>query len=155
VSGLFEPQQDGFSRHEVIFRAIKDRPTGTIIPYHELPYDRLITIGLRTSVAKIMEREQQRTVVCVRGEGWRIVAGSEHVDTAVRARRRSTRLMGRAVQLAQTVNRKELSGDDQVRADAELIRTTTAYSMQRGLASRRLGIADVRAWREQRKERVA
>lgn len=144
----FEPQQDGFSRHEVIYRAIRDTPTGDVIPYHKLPYDRSITVALRTKVAKLMEREQQRTVLCVRDEGWKVVAGSEHVDAAAKTRRRSTRLMGRAVQIAQTVDRRELSGDEQVRADAELIRATTLYSMQRGMASRRIGIAEVTAWRD-------
>lgn len=147
---LFAPQQDGFSRREVVYRAIRDRSTGELIPYSELPYDREVVIRLRTGVAKLMEREQQRTVLCVPDEGWRIVSGADHITVAQRTRRQATRRLGRAVELAQTVDRRDLSAQDQLRADAELINATTGYGVLRGLAQRRLGVGDVRAWRDRK-----
>jgi hypothetical protein len=145
---LFKPKGEK-SQREMLFEAIRDKPSDQLIPYTSLPGGREVAMGLRDSVARTMEREQQRTVVCVRGEGWKIVRGSAQVDVASNKRRQASRRMGRAAQVIQTVDRRDMSAQEQVRADAELIHITAGYSLLRGMASRKLGVAEVIEWREQ------
>lgn len=155
MTNPFEPQQNGLSKREVVYNAIGARETDTVIRYDEMPFERDVLTGMRTSVAKLMEREQSRTLVCVPGEGWKIVAGLAHVNQATRTRKQATRRAGRAVHLAESVDRRELSGDDQRRADAELISARTAYGLLRGLASKvsKIGLDEIKQWhREQQGE---
>lgn len=145
---MFEPKGE-LSRREVIYRAIRDKQSGELIPYDALPYDREVVIGLREAVAKTFEREQRRTVVCVKGEGWKIVRGLDQVDAAVRKRRKALRTQGRGVQIIEATDRREMSAEERVRTDAELINMTTGYGVLRGLAHKRLTVDDVRDWQEQ------
>lgn len=147
--GPFTAQDpSGISKVELAFRALRDRPTGEVIAYSDLPYEGRVS---QLKVRRLMEREQKRSIVTVRENGvcvgWKLVAGSEHVDVVERDRRRSLRWAGRALHSAETVDRRELSAGEQLRADAQLISATTAYHALRGIASRRLGVEDVRAWR--------
>lgn len=151
MSTPFQPiDGSGLSRAQIVYRTIRDRPTGDIIPYDQLPFDRTTIRGLRVPVARLFEREQQRTVVCVPDEGWQIVQGARQAEEAARVRRQSTRRMGRALQIASSVDRRELSGEERLHVDAELVKASTGYHMLRGIASRRLGIDDIRGWEDGR-----
>jgi hypothetical protein len=142
---LFQPKS-GLSRREEVYHAIRDKPSDVLIPYDELPFDRETIIGLRDKVAKTFEREQQRTVVCVPNEGWKIVRGAAQVRVASRQRQRATRRLGRALHVIESTDRREMSAEERIAADRELIVTSTAYAMQRGLASKRFGIDDIKEW---------
>lgn len=150
----FEPA-NGLSRREVAYLAIKDYPTDEVIPYGKLPYEKEEMYSLRDLVAKTLEREQSRTVISVAGEGWMIVRGAAQVEVAARTRRRATRRMGRAAQIAETVDRRELSAEQRVRADTELIAARTGYGVLRGLAGKRYSIEQIQAWEEEHKPKAA
>lgn len=141
---LFEPKQ-GISQVELTFQALADMPTGAIVPHSELPFPNVAQAHVR----KVMEREQGRSLMTVRGEGWKIIAGAEQVSVAARDRRRSIRAAGRGLHSIQTVDRRELSAEEQLRADQELIRAQTGYARLRSVASQRLGIEQVTEWRRQ------
>lgn len=132
-----------FSKRQVVYRAIRDAKTGDLIPYDALPYARE-QLPAREDVSKLFEREQNRHVVCIRDEGWKIVSGSDQVEAAIRTRRGATRKFGRSLQIIETTDRREMSGEDRLRADAELINTRTGYGVLRGLAVTRLGVDDVK-----------
>jgi hypothetical protein len=147
----FTPQQNGLSKREVVYNAINGRETDTLIRYEEMPFGRDALIGMRTGVAKLMEREQNRTLICVPGEGWKIVTGLDHVNQATRTRKAATRRMGRAAHLAESVDRRDLSGEGQRKADAELISTRTAYGVLRGLASKasKITVEQIQEWQRE------
>jgi hypothetical protein len=143
---MFQPRGERSQREEV-YAAMRDMPSDVVIPYAALPLPLGKIRGLREAVARTFERDQQRTVVCVRGEGWMIVRGVRQVDVVVRKRRQATRRLGRALQVAETVDRREMSAEDRVRADRELVATSTGYGVLRGLALKRLTIQDLQEWR--------
>lgn len=147
---MFEPKGE-YSYAEIIYRAIRDRPTGVLIPYHELPLGLKVVQGERTKVSKRFETEQNRHVVCVTGQGWKIVSGMAQMDSAVRQRRRGIRNLGRSAQIAGTIDRRELSAEEQLRVDQELVTSQTAYGMLRSLMARpKPGLDEVKAWREKK-----
>lgn len=141
------------SRRETVYRAISHLPSEELIPYDALTrmtsYDLETIRGLRDSVAKTFEREQKRHVVCLPKQGWKIVRGSAQVEQATRKRRAATRRLGRAVQIIESTDRREMSAEERVRADSELINTTTGYGVLRGLAVKRPSIEDIQTWQEQ------
>lgn len=145
---MFQPANGGLSRREVVYQAVRSLPTDELIPYAKLPYDQETLGGLREKVSKLFEREQQRHVVCIKGEGWMIVSGSRQVEEAVRRQRHVTRRQGRVLQIAETADRRDMSGEERLRADATLIAAKTSYGMLRGLAIRKPGVEDVKAWQE-------
>jgi hypothetical protein len=145
---MFEPKGE-VSQRQLIYRAINHKATGTVIAYHELPIDREKAVGLRDDVSKLFEREQNRHLVCVHNVGWKIVSGTEHVEAASRRRRQATKKLGRAVQIIESVDRREMSGPERLRADAELINVRTGYGVLRGLAAKKLNLEDVVAWQQE------
>ena len=152
---VFEPA-GGISKPELAARALADKPTEAVIPYDELPYGGKVS---QVKVRRIMEREQGRSVRTAyevvdgrsRGIGWKIISGAEQAALAARDRRRGLRWTGRALHTIQTVDRREMSAEDRRRTDEELIRTTQSYAAQRGISARKLGMDDIRAWNQRRK----
>jgi hypothetical protein len=140
---MFEPLGE-FSRRHVVYRKYSNWKTGELIPYDDMPYPLEIVRTLRHPVAKLFEREQQRTVVCIRGEGWKIVSGPDQVDVAIFHQRKATKTQGRALQIIETTDRREMSGEDQRRTDDKLINIRMGYGLLRGLASKKLGVEDVK-----------
>ena len=140
---------NGISRVDQLFRAVRDIPTGTLVPYRDLPYDRPTLHQLKDKVAKRMEAEQQRTLASERDQGWRIVAGIAHVDLADRDRRLSVRRMKRALTRSSTVDYRELSGQERQRADDVHIRIAVAHQQIRS-SGRKLGLEDIKRWQSER-----
>lgn len=149
---MFKPKGD-VSQRQMVYQAINHKPTGDLLSYDALEratgLERATLIGLRDLVAKLFEREQNRHVVCVRNEGWKIVSGLEQVEAAARLGRQATKKSGRRLQVVESVDRREMSGPERLRADAELINARTSYGVQRGLAAKKLSLDDVVAWQQE------
>lgn len=139
------------SKREIVYEAICDCPSDQLIRYEDLPFDVEVIRGLRSKVARTFEKEQQRTVVCVQGEGWKIVRGIAQVQAASRKRRLATRRMGHALHTIATTDRREMNGEERLRADQELITIQTSYGILRGLATKhsRLGLDEIKRWQEE------
>lgn len=148
----FAPADGVMSRRQRVFEAIRHRPTDELIPYESMPFGKDIILGLREQVAKTMEREEGRTVVNVRGKGWKIVKGSAQVAQAARKRQQSTRMLGRAKQIIESTDKGEMTAEQQMRADKELIAIVTSYGVARGLANKRTTLEDIQKWEKENRQ---
>jgi hypothetical protein len=148
----FVPADGEMSRRQRVYEAIRGKPTDELIPYSSLPFGKEIIGGLREQVAKTMEREEGRTVVVVRGQGWKIIQGTAHASQATLKRQQATRKLGRAVQLIESVDRNDMTAEEQVRADKELIAAITGYGVLRGLANKRPTLEIMKEWEKENRQ---
>lgn len=150
--GLFEPADGELPRRQIIYNAIRDKPSEEVIPYAALPYDKEVVVGLRESVSKLFESDQGRCLVCIPAVGWKVVHGTAQVEQATRKRKGATRRLGRAVQIIQSADRRDMTAEEQVRADRELIAASTGYRALRGIALKRPSLEDIKRWQDGRRK---
>jgi hypothetical protein len=143
---------EGASRLDRAFDAFRDLPTDTTVPWQDMPLAYRDMCSIKRSLQTRMQEEQRRTLKSVRGVGWRIVAGIEHVELAEGDRRRTVRMSGHALKRVSTADRREMTGEQQQRADDTLIRITALRSAALG-SGRRLGLDAVVRYQEHRAPR--
>lgn len=119
----FQPAGE-LSYAEQLYQHIRDFPTGRVISHDEdgLPFLLNEKSSAVASVCKRMEREQKRTLVSIKGVGYKLVAGAEHVQAAAHRRRCASKAMRRAHKCVLAVDRREMSAVDQIEHDGELFR---------------------------------
>lgn len=139
-------------RWQIIYKLAAGQPVGATITYQQLTAALGVNFtenrgGLAKAV-KVLERTEQRTLVCVTNIGYRIAAATEHEGLARNRQRRSRRQIDRAVSLAANVHKDELDPEQAKRLEA-METTLRAHSdMLRRITSRvdrqESGLRDVR-----------
>lgn len=124
---------------EQLYQVLRGLPTGTEVAHDDprMPFVLREKSSAVQSVCKRMEREQKRTLASVRGVGYKIVAGVEHVEIAARHLRSSQKRARRSRKCAVAVDRRELDVVAQMRADDVLFRAA-AMARAADATSRRL-----------------
>lgn len=106
----------------VIYDELRTKGQGEVISYDELSelIDRDVRVQ-RSPVERAMkelENQDHRTLVCVRGVGYRIAAATEHEQIAARHTVRSRRQLGKAADKVRSADRTQLTHEQAARLDA-------------------------------------
>jgi hypothetical protein len=118
---MFKPSGER-AQWRVIYDELRMMNQGDVISYERL--SELITRDARLQRApteramKELEERDQRTLVCVRGVGYRIAAASEHEQIAHRHTVRSRRQLGKAAAKVRSADRSQLTREQGQRLDA-------------------------------------
>jgi len=109
-------------RWKLIYELVSGAPVGTLVTYEELSdatnSDFTANRSGLAKAVKTLERNEQRTLICVTNVGYRIAAASEHEGLARNRQRRSRRQIDRAVSLAANVRKDELEPEQAKRLEA-------------------------------------
>jgi hypothetical protein len=138
--------KDERSKAEELFEFLRSLPTNRLVAHDEegLPFRLDENSSTVAAVCKRLEREQQRTLASVKGVGYKIVAGVEHVEVASRRLRRSQKAARRTWKCAVAVSHDEMSAAEHMRADEVLFRTAELKRMA-DKTSRRMSPEDILA----------
>jgi hypothetical protein len=141
----FQPK-DERSKAVDLYEAVSPMPTNRVIAHDEegLPCRLDENSSTVATVSNWMERDQQRTLESVKGVGYKIVAGPDHVVAARRRLRRAQKGARRAYKSASTVDRSEMDPVDRMRAD-EVMFQTAAFQRAANQTSRRMSPKDILA----------
>jgi len=142
---MFEPIGN-LSRLDTAWRVFRDLPDESLVLFEDMPFDKEIMYAIREQLAKRLEREQQRTLLSVRGEGWRLVRGIAQVALADRRRRLAGRQVRRARHLIETTDRSEMSAFERERTDDLTIRLAR-FDSQAWRSGRAIGMDEIRRWK--------
>jgi hypothetical protein len=129
---------------EQLYRALRELPTGRIIAHDDqgLPFRLSERPNAVQSACRRMEREQQRTLASIRGVGYKIVAGAEHVEIASRHLRSSQKRARRAQKCATAIDRREMDAVEQMRAD-DIVFRAAAMARAANATSQRLSPEEI------------
>lgn len=148
---MFEPA-GAEARWRSVYTLAKGKPVGTILTYGQL--DEATGSDIRaqrdpvTKAARMLERDQRRTLVVVRNQGYRIAAADEHEGLARKRNRRARKQIATGRSILQGTRREELTPDAAKRIDALALTYSAHEDMLRRLERRAQrqeeGLQDVR-----------
>lgn len=135
MTALFQPLGD-VSRRQMVVDFFGDQPEGTVIAYETL--EELLGVDRATCRSAVnaakpgLERHHFKSVVAVRGVGYRIVHANEHLAVARVHQKKSLRQLGRAKSPLDFVDLSKLTEGER----AAIVLGVTSIGMQMEYARR-------------------
>lgn len=151
TAAMFEPAGEE-ARWRSVYTLATGKPVDTVLTYEQL--DEATGSDIRAhrdpvmKASRVLEREQRRTLVVVRNQGYRIAAANEHEGLARKRNRRAGRQLKTGLSILRGTRRDELSPDAAKRIDA-LELTYSAHAdmlrrLERRVQRQEEGLRDVR-----------
>lgn len=156
---IFTPRGDR-AEWRVIYDETRKMAPGDVLTYERisglLGRDFRADRGPLQRVTRELEEADSRTLVCVRGKGYRVAAASEHEQLARQHSVRSRRQLDKAAAKARSANRADLSPEQARRLDELEIQFSQHAGMLRRLDARdRQRQAEIRQLRHDTSANVA
>ena len=157
---------DGRSNSQVIIDLVKENGApDTIFSYEELKAvlnagaprvfgDADTQVIVRNSLPRL-NRELQRTLVNVRGSGYRVAWGNEHLSLALRHESKADRQLKRGLTLLKNVRRDEMSANELRQHDGMLLVLGAIHGQQQQLVRRQNEVERTLAEVQQQIQRLA
>lgn len=136
---MFEPV-GAEARWRSVYALASGQPVGVLLTYEQL--DEATGSAIREhrdpiiKAARALEREQRRTLVVVKNQGYRIAAAEEHEGLARRRQRRARRQVSTGLSILRGTRRDELAPDAVRRLDAYELTLSAHEDMLRRLDRR-------------------
>lgn len=136
----FEPVGEK-ARWEPVYALFKGRSVGDLITYEQLTKATGVDFKINrhglSKAVRLLEEREQRTIVCVRNQGYAIAPASAHETLAKARRKRAKTQIKRAVSLATNVKKAELTPEQLKRLEDTEV-TLRAHSDMLGRVERRV-----------------
>lgn len=151
ATASFEPV-GAEARWRSVYQLAAGQPVDTILTYEQL--DKATGSDIReqrdpvAKAARMLERDQRRTLVVVRNQGYRIAAADEHEGLARKRQRRARKQVSTGLSILRGTRRSELEPEAAKRIDAYELTLSAHEDMLRRLDRRvqrqEEGLRDVR-----------
>lgn len=139
---MFERKGDK-PRWQMVYEGLRNLKVGDIVSYEVLSrwagVDMVSTVGNRQCVydaMKVLQREDKRTIINVRGVGFRIAHASEHIGEGQKHRLKGYRQLVKAHDKVAYVDHNHLTAEESRTAEERALAYSKQAQMLRGLERR-------------------